>query len=367
MAIVQNLYKNFSSLTSGSYSDYKDFPRENRFIISNTYNGEAATGGAVSSLELTALTKNLASSTQVRSGLAIYTGSSNDVNVIPILSAASSGFPDTTPQRPVSHFGTTDFPWTDITATTIKGPDTTSTHLNNLIIDSGNLTSTASYTYNGILFRIHLYNNVTRSISLRCYTPDSYAYVYPNENNIWSLGCTGRLFKAVYAQTGTIQSSDRNSKSHIHYIDEIQPRVKTMSTTSVSDKVFTTSEILDFIKSLNPCTFTYKDSENEISPQEAKDNNQTELIQLGLIADDIKDSSLFDYIGVTSEYDKVVTPEEKDDEGNVVKEAVTEKATELGLKPLPLAVLGLVANKYLLNKVEELISRIEKLESNLTK
>ena len=31
------------------------------------------------------------------------------------------------------------------------------------------------------------------------------------------------------------------------------------------------------------------------------------------------------------------------------------------------AVLGLVANKYLLNKVEQLISTIEKLESNLPK
>lgn len=117
---------------------------------------------------------------------------------------------------------------------------------------------------------------------------------------------------------------------------------------------------------MSPCTFTYKEESGELPPQEAISSNKTELIQLGLIADDIKDSPLFNYIGSTIEYNKIVEEEEKDEQGNIVKESVTEKDITLGLKSLPLAVLGLVADKYLLNKVEELTSKVEELSFKIS-
>ena len=109
-----------------------------------------------------------------------------------------------------------------------------------------------------------------------------------------------------------------------------------MKTRSVdSDVTFSTDDVVNFIKKLNPCTFTYKQDGNEISPQEALNNNKTELVQLGLIADDIQNEELFNFIGATMKY----TEEEK---------------TMLGLKPIPLAVLALTACKYLINEIEQL-------------
>lgn len=113
------------------------------------------------------------------------------------------------------------------------------------------------------------------------------------------------------------------------------------------------------LKSLSPCTFTYKNSDSEISPQEAVNSNKTELIQLGLIADDIKDSPLFNYVGSTMKYSKVVKEKVVDEiTEEVVEPEITEEVTTLGLKPLPLAVLALTACKYLINEVEELKSKL---------
>lgn len=47
------------------------------------------------------------------------------------------------------------------------------------------------------------------------------------------------------------------------------------------------------------------------------------------------------------------TSEELDEDGNVLKESEHKESVNLGLKPIPLAVLALTACKYLINKLEE--------------
>ena len=86
---------------------------------------------------------------------------------------------------------------------------------------------------------------------------------------------------------------------------------------------------------MSPATFVYGDT----TIQEAQENNKTEQTQLGLIADDIKDEPLFNYVGATMKY---------------TEEETNETKTTLGLKPIPLATLALTACKYLINKVESL-------------
>lgn len=62
------------------------------------------------------------------------------------------------------------------------------------------------------------------------------------------------------------------------------------------------------------------------------------------------------------EYDTIIEPEEKDENGNIIKEAVKKKNITLGLKAIPLAV---TACKYLLSINKQLESRIENLELKL--
>ena len=80
-----------------------------------------------------------------------------------------------------------------------------------------------------------------------------------------------------------------------------------------------------------------------------------------IIADDIKDHKLYKYIGV-DRTDEVITDEEKDEEGNVVKESETQSVHTLGLQVLPLTVAALTSCKYLLNQVETLKTEIEELK-----
>lgn len=173
-------------------------------------------------------------------------------------------------------------------------------------------------------------------------------------NGVAYLGLANNKWKAVYATNGTIQTSDRSAKSDIHYIDEPQPRLKTMSLSNTTKTSFTSDDVINFIKKLNPATFVYGDG----TIKDALDTNNTDSVQLGLIADDIKDEPLFNYVGATCEYDDIIEPEERDEEGNVTKEAVTEKKITLGLKPIPLAVLALSCCKKLIEKVEKLESKI---------
>ena len=152
------------------------------------------------------------------------------------------------------------------------------------------------------------------------------------------LGWSTHKWNTVYAVNGTIQSSDRSAKSDIHYIDS--PKISTMSINSINnieDNDFTTSDLINFIKKLNPAVFRYGKQGTTIN--EALEGNRTEDVQLGLIADDIKDERLFNYIGATMHYEDEETKEDK---------------VTLGVKAVPLAVLALSACKYLINKVEEL-------------
>lgn len=162
-------------------------------------------------------------------------------------------------------------------------------------------------------------------------------------DNDYYLGYSNHRWKSVYAVQGTIQTSDRSLKSDIHYIDS--PKIATRSTNSLESSEnsdFTTDDLISFIKKLNPAVFRYGKEGSTIN--EALQTNDTEAVQLGLIADDIKDEKLFNYIGATMHYEDEDTKEDK---------------ITLGLKSVPLAVLALSACKYLLNKVKELEQKID--------
>lgn len=196
-------------------------------------------------------------------------------------------------------------------------------------------------------------------------------------NETWTdLGTTDLKFGNIYCTNGTIQTSNREEKSHIHYIDGELPssslafqnlspltvtNTNTTSSLSISDiqneeETFSTQDIINFIKKLNPATFIYKNNGQEMSLNEALSSSPGS-IQLGLIADDIKDNALYKYIGVEEQYDKTIE-EETDEEGNVIKEAITEPKIAYGLKAIPLATLALTACKYLINQIEKLQSSI---------
>lgn len=118
--------------------------------------------------------------------------------------------------------------------------------------------------------------------------------MYPDINSTnsstgYSLGTASNKWRYVYAYSGTINTSDRASKDSINYLDE---PLKTRALTS--NTVITTNDILQFVEKLNPATFCYKDG-NEVATE---DNSSPEMIQLGLIADDIKDDPVFKYVGV---------------------------------------------------------------------
>lgn len=177
--------------------------------------------------------------------------------------------------------------------------------------------------------------------------------IYPSLDNTCLFGNASQRWQQIFCTQGTIQTSSKKLKSHIHYIDDnqIHTQSKIKSLEQPEEEMFSTEDLLNFIKELKPVTFVYKNSDGEdVSVNTALNSNNSGSIQLGLISEDIKDNSFYKYVGTNDTYIN---------ENN-------EEITSLGLKPLPLAVLGLVADKYLLNKVEELTSKIEELESKLT-
>lgn len=170
------------------------------------------------------------------------------------------------------------------------------------------------------------------------------------------LGTTAIPWEAVYATTGTIQTSDRSSKSDIHYIDSVTPySISTFSTEVDTSETLTTQDIIDFIKSLDPASFVYK-YKDITSISEAEADNM-ELIQVGLIADDIQDQKLFKYIGYKNDYSYEVPPVYSEDGETIEKEGYTKTGTALGLKVLPLTIVALTACKDLINRVEQLESK----------
>lgn len=208
---------------------------------------------------------------------------------------------------------------------------------------------------------MHYSRATTRSLLFRGNGQDYNPFFGP-DTNVVTLGNPSYRWGQIYSMSSTISTSDRSAKLDIHYIDQQYAPKMRMATASSEPGGFTTDDIISFVSKLNPCTFVYKDESEEPryqSIQEALSTNNTEMVQLGLIADDIKDEPLFNYIGATMEYDKIIEPEEKDEEGNVIKEAVTKKAVTLGLKSIPLAVAALTACKNLLERVEQLENKIQ--------
>lgn len=180
------------------------------------------------------------------------------------------------------------------------------------------------------------------------------ASVYPDHNSTststgYNLGNSTHKWRYLYAYSGTIQTSDRAAKDSIHYLEE-QPVVAKMSakSTTTSTTGITMDDVIDFVKNIQPTTFCYYDGEETAT----EENSDQEMIQLGLIADDIKDHPLYKYIGVDRD-DIMVIEEEKDKEGNVIQEHEEKQIHTLGLQVLPLTVAALTACKYLINKLEE--------------
>ena len=183
--------------------------------------------------------------------------------------------------------------------------------------------------------------------------------IYPITDNKTDMGsANGHMWKRVNARQGSINTSAREAKGHIHKIDEIPTkRARTLSLTAETsqDEIVTTQEVIDFVKKIEPVTFVYKDdNNNELSISDVLNTNEMSAIQIGLIADDIRNEKLYKYIGIDYDYDYEVEPEERDENDNVIKEAVKEKRNALGLQPLPLAVLCLTACKDLIKRVEQL-------------
>lgn len=177
-----------------------------------------------------------------------------------------------------------------------------------------------------------------------------------------TLGDSSHKWRYLYAFSGTIQTSDRSAKNFIHYIENSN-KLKAKITNDVNgNSLITTDDVLNFINRINPVTFCYKDGHEEAT----EDNSDPEMIQLGLIADDIADDKLFKYVGVETVAEEVIEPEEKDEEGNVLKEAIIETKTVRGLQAIPLVTAALTACKYLLNINKQLESRIENLELKLS-
>lgn len=196
-------------------------------------------------------------------------------------------------------------------------------------------------------------------ISLPIQSTTSFS-VYPSRNSTssttgFNLGSSSYKWRYLYAYGGTIQTSDRAAKDSIHYLEE-QPAIAKMSTksTTTSTTGITMDDVIDFVKNIKPTTFCYYDGEETAT----EENSDQEMIQLGLIADDIKDHKLYKYIGVDRD-DTMVIEEEKDEEGNVIQEHEEKPIHTLGLQVLPLTVAALTACKNLLGRVEQLEQQIK--------
>jgi hypothetical protein len=187
-----------------------------------------------------------------------------------------------------------------------------------------------------------------------------HVYMHPeyDANSIYCrdpslLGTSSNPWSAVYAKNGTIQTSSRDAKENIKLVASAStPMVMNLDdTTEMSD--ITSETIIDFVRNLQPVTFNYKGSDR----QESK--------QLGLIADDIAEHDIYKYIGINRNETVEIEPAEYDEEGNVVKEAVTEEKQIFGLQALPLTTAALIACKELVNKVDTLYSIVDDLQSQI--
>ena len=202
------------------------------------------------------------------------------------------------------------------------------------------------------------------------------------------LGSSGYKWGAVYAQNGTIQTSDKKSKTNIKKVKEISsiesspgitgPEFEGQEMDSYPTAGITINDLVDCLKRVDAVTFNYLDIND-------KPDEHSHAIQLGLIADDILEanSNVFKYIGTKEtikkpnpeKYHKNITEKENfgkwvDKEGNVINEYELPEEDyviedELGLQPLPVATMSLAINKHLLNEIDKLKEEISELKSKL--
>lgn len=171
---------------------------------------------------------------------------------------------------------------------------------------------------------------------------DAKTAVSPINDNSITLGEDSIRWKSVWAQAGTIQTSDRSEKQDIKYIKSVQSSAKTVRKVSANSDISTDSsvsleDIISFVENINPATFVYKSKDD---PDATVDTaSHSEDIQIGLIADDIYESDFYKYIGTETTFTDKKT---------------NEVITRRGLKPLALAVTALACCKYLINEINTL-------------
>lgn len=156
------------------------------------------------------------------------------------------------------------------------------------------------------------------------------------------LGSEYGPWKAVYASTGIIQSSDASVKHAIHYLSDAS--IATVDEDGKQVAAMSLENVIDFINTTEPATFVYNDASHEIATDDPSNR------QLGLIANDVETHPLFPYIG-----------------GRYTWEAHGDipAGSSLALKPIPLAVAALTACKYLLTQVDSLQEQLDSLSSKI--
>lgn len=148
-----------------------------------------------------------------------------------------------------------------------------------------------------------------------------------------AIGSSSAAWASVWTQTGTVQTSERASKDSIRYLDE------TVLRRSSNDSLNTES-VVDLVSKLRPATFCYKHDSHDEEP-----TSQCE-VQLGLIADDIKDHPAYKYIGI-NQFDEELG------------------RNRLGLQPLPLAVAALTVCKHLLDENQKFREELNDIKRQL--
>ena len=336
-----------ASTSTSTFNAYLDISSEgtisgDKLVLQLTDSGKASSSAtSINTLVLKSVGDSKSSTSYNGNGMiqfecTNYSGSSSFTNTVTI--GGSTSTLQMYPSASTSYLGTSAAKWTDLYVNT--------TYTNYITSTSGS----------GASYNIQVYNNLI-----------------PNTDSTVTLGDSTHRWHYVYAAQGTIQTSDRSAKDSIHYIEdsvEMKPATMSLKSTAVEDpseslsSQITVEDVIDFVSNLSPVTFCYKDGQGE-GVEATEENSEPEAIQLGLIADDIKDHKLFKYIGVETTCEEEITPAVEDEEGNIVTEAVTETKTTLGLQAIPLATAALTACKYLIQKNEEIEARLADIEDQL--
>lgn len=171
--------------------------------------------------------------------------------------------------------------------------------------------------------------------------------VRPYSNiGISDLGSEQIPWNTIYATSGVVQTSDRALKHDIHYLsNNKENNIQLFSSQDINDKDYSIDDIISFVKNIKPVIFTYG-----TTIQEDLETVNKDKVQLGLIADDISDDKMFNFLGLISE---------------TKNENNGETVVRRGLKHLPLITAALTACKYLLEQNEKLIQDINDIKERL--